>query len=274
MSFPIAFPALTHPDKAVKGSGDRIIISESPCGLYYLLEYNALPDNRYSTEFLSAYIDAIDYVRLKGTPKVLVTTSRIPKFFSNGLDFNSAAITPDYIENYYYKVMRAYLEFPWPTIAVLPGHAFAAGFMLAACNDFRVMNPQKGFLCLNEMEFGADLHPAMMSIFRVKFGTAVTFKTVMQAHRWTGPAALEAGIVDAVGGIPEAEAMIKGIVGKYVKSPAWPGIRKELLREVLDDTNNWSSYVRTKAGYLKVEKSYYQLREAQLDKKLKQASKL
>ena len=44
-----------------------------------------------------------------------------------------------------------------PTIALMNGHAFAAGLMLAMFHDYRVMNPHRGFVCLNELEFGAHL---------------------------------------------------------------------------------------------------------------------
>ena len=32
-----------------------------------------------------------------------------------------------------------------PTIALLNGHAFAGGLMLAMHHDYRIMNPSKGF---------------------------------------------------------------------------------------------------------------------------------
>lgn len=274
MSFPIAFPAFTHPDKAIPGTGDWLIASETPT--YYLLEFNAPPDNRFSTSFLSHYIDALDYIRLHGalTPKVLVTTSRIPKFFSNGLDLESWSSTPDFISSYYYKAMRTILEFPWPTVALINGHAFAAGFMIAVSHDYRIMNGERGYLCLNEIEFGADLYAGMMSIFRVKFGVPVTFKSVIKAHRWTAAEALEVGLVDGVGGLEEVEELVRTTAGKYAASRAYKGIRRELLREVIKDTQEHEIFVRHKEGSLVQEAIYYETRARQLDEKIKAASKL
>jgi Delta3-Delta2-enoyl-CoA isomerase len=55
-----------------------------------------------------------------------------------------------------------------PTIALINGHVFAGGLVTAMAHDYRTMNPHKSFLCLNELEFGAGLRPAMASLFRVK----------------------------------------------------------------------------------------------------------
>lgn len=261
MSFPIAFPSKEQ---------DWITVSISSNNSYYLLEYNSPPDNRYTQSFLAAYLDALDYIRVKGDkPRVLVTTSKIGKFFSNGLDFEAAISTPGFFPNYYYKVMRTMLQFPWPTVAVVNGHAFAAGFMIAACHDYRVMNPDRGFLCMNEVAFGAILMPPMMSIFRVKFGTQLAHKITLQGHRFPGKEALSFGLVDALGAIPEAETLIKNPeISKYVKSPSYAKIRMELLKEVIEDTKNYEK----DGKFLKRQdddiNAYYAQREKELDGKL------
>lgn len=270
MSLPIAFPAATHPDKASSGE-DWVILSESGDGLYYLLEYNSPPDNRYNIKFISAYLDALDYLRLKCQPKVLVTTSRLPKFFSNGLDFEMAITTPGFFDQYYYRLMRTMLEFPWPTVAVVNGHAFAAGFMIVACHDYAVMNPDKGFLCMNEVAFGAELKPPMMSIFRVKYGARLTRKITLQGHRFTSKEALEVGIIDARGGIAEAEEIIKNVASKYVLSPSYAAIRKELLKEVISDTLSFDKNEEIANEVYHARENYYDAREKDLDQKLKLA---
>lgn len=96
-----------------------------------------------------------------------------------------------------------------PTVCLLNGHAFAGGFMLAMYHDYRVQNPSKGFLCVNELEFGVPLQTPMMSIFREKL-TPVTFRNVvLEARRFGGKDALPAGIVDALGGLDEVLRLIE-----------------------------------------------------------------
>lgn len=96
-----------------------------------------------------------------------------------------------------------------PTVCLLNGHAFAGGFMLAMYHDYRVQNPEKGFLCINELEFGVPLQTPMMAIFREKL-TPITFRNVvLEAHRFGGKASIQAGIVDAVGGLNEVLGLIR-----------------------------------------------------------------
>lgn len=109
-----------------------------------------------------------------------------------------------------------------PTVCLLNGHAFAGGFMLAMYHDYRVMNPDRGFLCVNELEFGVPLQTPMMAIFREKLSPIALRSVVLEAHRFGGRLALQTGIIDAVGGVEEALALIqdrklqtKGATGIY-----------------------------------------------------------
>lgn len=106
-----------------------------------------------------------------------------------GLDFESAIADPDFFDKYLFpgelpievehqssipeidfclslflsefgsfhsasplSVYEKLLSFPIPTIASVGGHGFAAGFGLAMAHDFRVMNGNRGYLCMNEIE--------------------------------------------------------------------------------------------------------------------------
>lgn len=90
-----------------------------------------------------------------------------------------------------------------PTVCLLNGHAFAGGFMLAMFHDYRVQNPEKGFLCINELEFGVPLQTPMMAIFREKLVPTTFRNVILEARRFGGTDSLQAGIVDAVGGLEE-----------------------------------------------------------------------
>src|SRR4051812_17623026 len=97
-----------------------------------------------------------------------------------------------------------------PTVALINGHAFAGGFILAMCHDYRIMNLKKGFLCMNELDFGAPLPPPMSSIFRNKLATPNLYRSVMlESHRFPGPEALKEGIVDGLGGLKEVLDLAK-----------------------------------------------------------------
>jgi enoyl-CoA hydratase/carnithine racemase len=121
-----------------------------------------------------------------------------------------------------------------PTISLLNGHAFAGGLMVSMYHDYRIFNPAKGFLCLNELEFGVPLAPPMSSVFRQKCRPDTYRSLVLEAKRFPAKDALESGIVDGLGGIDDALKFIaerklteKGKTGVY-------GIMKaEMFRETL-----------------------------------------
>ena len=90
-----------------------------------------------------------------------------------------------------------------PTVALINGHAFAGGLMMATAHDYRLAPSPKGFLCVNELLFGAHLPPAMSALFRTKL-TPLTYRNlVLEARRFNAREAVAAGIADAVAEKPE-----------------------------------------------------------------------
>lgn len=107
--------------------------------------------------------------------------------------------------------------------------------MLAMYHDYRIMNPDRGFLCVNELEFGVPLQTPMMAIFREKL-TPTTFRNVvLEAHRFGGGNALQAGIVDAVGGIEETLSLIHE---RKLQTKAATGIYGTMKEEMYARTLN------------------------------------
>ena len=70
--------------------------------------------------------------------------------------------------------------------------------MLSLCHDQRIMREDRGFACANEMQLGMRIPLPELALFRHKLPANTFFETVQLARRWTGPAALEAGIVQQV----------------------------------------------------------------------------
>jgi len=107
--------------------------------------------------------------------------------------------------------------------------------MLAMYHDYRIFNGNRGFLCLNELEFGVSLNPAMSSIFRQKLPSPTTYRSmVLEAHRFSGPEALAASIVDGLGGIEEVHGLIKDKkLDTRAKSGVYGIMKAEMYRETL-----------------------------------------
>ena len=120
-----------------------------------------------------------------------------------------------------------------PTLALINGHAFAAGLMTAMHHDYRIMNPHRGFLCLNELDFGAPLKPPMASIFRQKLPRPDTYRTmVLESKRFNALEALKEGIVDGLGGWEETKGFIEEmkLIGRG-DSGVYGRLKEEMWRE-------------------------------------------
>ena len=164
-------------------------------------------ENRWNTTFTRAFAEAIDEVEASDGPAALVTASADPKFFSNGLDLawiGADDAGPDHpggergpfgVE--FMQLMGRLVLLPMPTVCAIGGHAFGAGFMLALAHDVRIMRHDRGYLCANEVEIGITIPDPEVALFRHKLPAAAFHRTVMLAERWTGPAALAAGVVEA-----------------------------------------------------------------------------
>lgn len=208
------------------------ITATSPSPQVYLLTLSSPPDNRLTTPVCHALIKALSTLQHTQPPGVVITTSSLPKFYSNGLDLTHATTAPNFWTTALYALFRKLLSYPMPTIALLNGHAFAAGLMLSMFHDYRVMNSTRGFVCLNEVDFGALLKAPMSSIFREKVAPATYRSLVLEGKRFPAAEAKEAGIVDAMGGLDEALKLVeeRKILNK-AKGGVWGLLKVEMYRE-------------------------------------------
>lgn len=202
----------------------------------YLLSFSSPPDNRLVPAFNQTFLLALDIIEQRLPRGVVITTSSITKFYSNGLDYENAVRDPTFFTDSLFPLWRRLITYPMPTVALMNGHAFAGGLMTAMMHDYRVMNPHKGFLCLNELDFGAALQPAMASVFRVKLNMTTFRNMVLESKRFPALEALKEGIIDGVGGVDETLAFIAEMkLTQKAQGASYGTIKEELYREVVKD---------------------------------------
>jgi len=182
-----------------------VIELEKKDSIYYLC-MNA-GENRWNTSFVREFAKALDEIEKDEGPGALITSSNDPKFFSNGLDLDWMQDPEKYSEGgarevfgeEFMYLMGRIITLPIPSICAINGHAFGAGFMLALSHDVRLMREDRGFLCANEMQLGFKIPRPELALFRHKIPANYFFETVQLSKRWTGIAALEAGIIQGIG---------------------------------------------------------------------------
>jgi Delta3-Delta2-enoyl-CoA isomerase len=211
-------------------------ICTQPAPQVYLLSFSSPPDNRLVPAFNATFLLALDIIEHRLPKGVVITTSSITKFYSNGLDYEAAIKEPTFFSESLYPLWRRLVTYPMPTVALINGHAFAGGLMTGMAHDYRIMNPHKGFLCLNELDFGAHLQPAMATIFRVKLGMPALRNMVLESKRYPALDALKEGMLDGVGGLDDTLAFVHEmkLVDK-AQSKSYGMIKEELYREIVKD---------------------------------------
>lgn len=229
-------------------NGSIICVEAAP--QVYVLSFSSPPDNRLTPAFNATFLLALDIIETQFRKGVVVSTSSITKFYSNGLNYEAAVKDSMFFRNSLYPLWRRLLTYSMPTVALINGHAFAGGMMTAMMHDYRIMNPHKGFVCLNELDFGAPLRPPMASIFRVKLPSISTLRNmVLESRRYPALEALKEGIIDGVGGPEETLAFIEEMkLVQKAQSPSYGLIKEELYREVVVDLDESPDVVKLDAA--------------------------
>ena len=85
------------------------LICTQPSQRIYLLSFESPPDNRITPAFCASLLLALDILDHKYPKGVVVTTSSIAKFYSNGLDYESAIKSPSFFSESLYPLWRRLL---------------------------------------------------------------------------------------------------------------------------------------------------------------------
>lgn len=138
-----------------------------------------------------------------------------------------------------------------PTVALLNGHTFAGGLFIALFHDYRIQNPDRGFCCANEIDIGMAIPTALLSIIKEKVTNSQDFRSViLEGKRFNGKEALEAGLVDGLGGLQEAIKLAeeRKLATKVTTGP-WGMMKEDMYRQTLaflrdpQGTSEWRSKI-------------------------------
>lgn len=176
----------------------------------------------------------LDRVESDESQRALFITGE-DKNFSQGLDLEYLLAIPQddfaqFVENTMVMAVRL-LTFPIPVVAVVNGHAFGLGAMLALASDFRVMRADRGFICLPEIDLKMSFTPAMNALVVNKLDGRLRRDMMLTGHRVGGEEGVARGLLDACGAEHELMDLAKQVVG-----PALDKDRKSMF-EIKRDLN-------------------------------------
>lgn len=85
------------------------IVCTQPSQKVYLLTFQSPPDNRLTPAFCDSFVLALDIIEHRFPKGVVITTSGIAKFYSNGLNYESAVKTKGFFGDILYRLWRRIL---------------------------------------------------------------------------------------------------------------------------------------------------------------------
>jgi enoyl-CoA hydratase/carnithine racemase len=195
-------------------------------------------ENRFNFDSVAHLNSLLDQVDAAAGDKALVTVAD-GKFWSNGLDLDwmiANQIDLLALVTVVQDLFARLLEASYPTVAVIQGHCYAAGAMLALSHDVRFMREDRGFLCFPEVDIKMAFTTGMNALLTAKLSAQTAHQAMVLGRRFTAPEALAAGILDSTASEadlqPNAIAYAETLVGKDARTIH--AIKQTLYRSALD----------------------------------------
>jgi enoyl-CoA hydratase len=156
--------------------------------------------------------------------RAVVFTGAGDKAFCAGYDISviPTSATPEIQEilrtkNPVELAMDSIKNFPYPTIAMINGHTFGAGFNLAMCCDIRIGSENLS-MGMPPAKLGVVYHPEGIKQFIDVLGMARTREVFLTARTYKGKEAKEKGLVDYLVSPEELESFTYGLAGDITRN--------------------------------------------------------
>ena len=158
-----------------------------------------------------------------GSPAVVLASS-LPAMFSAGWDLKTiVSFDRKSMEAFvaaYGDLVREIFVFGAPVVAALPGHAIAAGLIVAAAADERIAAAGKGQLGLSEVLLGVPVPHCLLEIFRHVMGARGMERLAVTGENVSVERGLALGLVDRVVRPEELLPSAVARAGELGKRPA------------------------------------------------------
>ncbi len=189
---------------------DNQLLVEKKEHIVFLTIHYPKKRNALSPELLMDIHKTLEQFSKNDDIRCVVIKGSGNKVFSSGYDISAIPVDP--LPNTKQKTTDALIlaldtikNYPYPTIAMLNGHAFGAGFNLCACCDIRIAadNIKLG---MTAARLGVAYHPKGLQQFIDAFGIARTKEIFFTANIYEGNELIQKGFVDYL--IPRSELEI------------------------------------------------------------------
>lgn len=195
--------------------------------------------NSFDAEFLNEIVAAHDALERDDDVWGVIWTSASDAFFSSGLDANymlslNRGEKLDMFRQLFETTQHVF-AFPKPELVLLPGHAFAAGSVLAMAADWRFMAEGKARISFPEVMLGISMPEAMIAMLRTHVGEHQLATLIGTGDSFKAEDCLRLGVVNAL--FPREELLTQGekFMRRLFQKPlgGFRAVKKNLRRHTL-----------------------------------------
>ena len=196
--------------------------------------------NTLDADFLREIVAAHDALEQNGDVWAVIWASESESFFSSGLDpqYMLTLTRAEKLDRFrqLFETTRRVYACTQPELGLIPGHAFAAGSVLAMAADWRFIAADKARMSFPEVMLGISMPSAMIAMLASHAGEHNLSALVQTGDAFKADECLRLGIVNEV--LPRDQLLVHGekFMRRLFLKPL-SGIRavkKNLRRRVLD----------------------------------------
>lgn len=195
--------------------------------------------NTLDANFLREIAAAHD--ALEENPDVwgVIFTSESESFFSSGLDphYMLDLTRAEKLDMFrlLFETTRRVFAFTKPELVLMPGHAFAAGSVLAMAADWRFMAAGKSRISFPEVMLGISMPEAMIGMLRTHTGEHHLAELLQGGDAFKADDALRLGVVNALFEREELVAQGEKFMRRLFLKPlsGFRAVKKNLRRQTL-----------------------------------------
>ncbi|XP_055541844.1 enoyl-CoA delta isomerase 1, mitochondrial-like [Wyeomyia smithii] len=211
---------------------------------YATVTLNRPPVNSLNLELLKAISESLDDLQ-NNKSRGMILTSSAKTVFSAGLDIMEMyKPKPDRLKEFWSTLQDVWFKLygsPFPTVAVINGHAPAGGCLLSLCCEYRVMCPNYT-IGLNETQLGIVAPTWFQAALRNTISRRDAELALTLGTLFSSDEALKVGLVDELADSKEV-AMAKAVsfLDRFKKiSPQARSMTKQALRskEIMELEDN------------------------------------
>ncbi len=159
-------------------------------------------NNSFNFDSIHEAHQLMDEAEKDSAIRALVVSSTHKSMFSPGIDLPTLmGLSHAEIRNFFEEItglLRRKFIYPKPEIYALNGHAIAAGFIMAAAGEYRVMAKGPFKIGLMEIDIGVAASIGAVQMLNHVFGGHVAERILLGGELYTPEEALALGLVDEV----------------------------------------------------------------------------